>query len=110
MYGWGEAEIEAQPDVEHHEDFTDAHLDHHVESSLALFRWCRTLEYWYVRLWNKRHLDEPILDKSSFLGRGLPPAFKSFPLKKQGAIIFLAVLILAVMKVLVVVLCYCLSE
>ena len=84
MYEWGEAEIEAQPDVEQHEGFTYDHLDHNVESSLALFRWCRTLEYWYIRLWNRKFPNEPILDKSKFLGRGLPPRFKKLPLKKEG--------------------------
>ncbi len=84
MFEWGEAEIEAQPDIENHRDFTDAHLDHHIESSLALFRWCRTLEYWYIRLWNKKFPETPIVDKGKFLGRGLPPSFKNIPLKREG--------------------------
>ena len=27
---------------------------------------------------------EPIVDKSKFLGRGLPPKFKKLPIKKEG--------------------------
>ena len=84
MYEWGEAEVEAQSDVESHEAYFEAHLEDNQETALALFRWCRTLEYWYIRLWNKKFPEEPILDCSKFLGRGLPPSFKQVPLKKEG--------------------------
>ena len=87
MYEWGEAEIEAQGDIEKQELQIEELLDpeeHSKDSSLALFRWCRTMEYWYIRLWNKKFPDEFIFDKSPYLGRGMTPTFQKIPLKKEG--------------------------
>ena len=101
MYEWGEAEIEAQSDIEKQElqieELLD-HNDHNKESSLALFRWCRTMEYWYIRLWNKKFPEDPIVEKAPYLGRGMPPSFQQIPLKKEGNKDVLGTLISAVMR------------
>ena len=49
-----------------------------------MLRWCRTLEYWYIELWNRKFPFSPIKDPTPYLGRGTPPNFRRVPLKKEG--------------------------
>ena len=83
MHAWGEAECSAQTDVENQTNFQD-YYEHNAEASLALFRWCRTLEYWYLHLWNLKYPGSKVTDPTPYLGRGMPPTFQTVPIKAEG--------------------------